>query len=106
MRAIRVSTVRLTTYHSGTTSAERSTAAMQEIVDGVAAGRYRANLQRLFRFDEIVEAHRFMEENRGSGKGCPCQFPAECRHLRNHLPCSPDYFSPPHRISRPGRDDT
>ncbi|MFY0524147.1 zinc-binding alcohol dehydrogenase family protein [Archangium gephyra] len=62
------STVRLTTYHSGTTSAERSTAALQKIVDGVAAGRYRANLQRAFRFDEIVEAHRFMEENRGSGK--------------------------------------
>jgi NADPH:quinone reductase-like Zn-dependent oxidoreductase len=62
------STVRLTTYGSSTTSAERSTAALQEIVDGVAAGRYRANVQRHFRFDEIVAAHRFMEENRGSGK--------------------------------------
>ncbi len=62
------STVRLTVYHSGTTSAERSTVALQEIVDGVAAGRYRVNLQRRFGFDQIVEAHRFMEENRGSGK--------------------------------------
>lgn len=62
------STVKLTTYHSGTTSAERSTAALQEIVDGVAAGRYRVNLQRAFRLDEIVEAHRFMEANRGTGK--------------------------------------
>lgn len=62
------STVKLTTYHSGTTSAERSTAALQEIVDGVAAGRYRVNLQRTFRLEEIVEAHRFMEESRGSGK--------------------------------------
>jgi NADPH:quinone reductase-like Zn-dependent oxidoreductase len=62
------STVRLTTYHSGTTSAERSTAALQEIVDGVAAGRYRPNVERVFRLDEIVAAHRFMEENRGSGK--------------------------------------
>jgi NADPH:quinone reductase len=62
------STVRLTTYHSGTTSAERSTAALQEIADGVAAGRWRATVERRFRFDEIVEAHRFMEENRGSGK--------------------------------------
>lgn len=62
------SAVKLTTYHSGTTSAERSTAALQEVADGVAAGRYRANLQRAFRFDEVVEAHRFMEENRGSGK--------------------------------------
>jgi NADPH:quinone reductase-like Zn-dependent oxidoreductase len=37
------STVRLTVYHSGTTSAERSAAALQEIVDGIAAGRFRAN---------------------------------------------------------------
>jgi NADPH:quinone reductase-like Zn-dependent oxidoreductase len=62
------STVKLTTYDSVTTSADRSTVALQEIVDGVAAGRYRANVQRRFRFDEIVAAHRFMEENRGSGK--------------------------------------
>jgi NADPH:quinone reductase-like Zn-dependent oxidoreductase len=62
------SSVHLTTYHSGTTSAERSTAALQEIADGVAAGYYRPNVQRVFRFDEIVEAHRFMEINRGTGK--------------------------------------
>ena len=62
------STVKLTTYGSSTTSAERSTAALQEIVDGVATGRYRANIEQRFRFDEIVAAHRFMEANRGSGK--------------------------------------
>lgn len=62
------STVRLTTYHSGSTSAERSTTGLQAIVDGVAQGHYSANIERRFRFDEIVEAHRFMEENRGSGK--------------------------------------
>jgi NADPH:quinone reductase-like Zn-dependent oxidoreductase len=62
------STVRLTVYSSGKTSAEQSTAALQAIVDGVAAGRFRANLQRTFRFNEIVEAHRFMEANRASGK--------------------------------------
>jgi NADPH:quinone reductase len=62
------STVKLTTYESSTTSAARSTAALQQIVDGVAAGRYRANVERRFRFDEITAAHRFMEENRGSGK--------------------------------------
>jgi NADPH:quinone reductase len=62
------STVKLTTYGSSTTSAECSTAALQEIVDGVAAGRYRANIEKRFRFDEIVAAHRFMEANRGSGK--------------------------------------
>lgn len=62
------STVRLTTYGSSTTSAEHSTAALQDIADGVAAGRYRAHIERRFGFDEIVAAHRFMEENRGSGK--------------------------------------
>jgi hypothetical protein len=39
-------TVRPTTYHSGTTSAERSMAALQEIVDGVAARHFCVNLQR------------------------------------------------------------
>jgi NADPH:quinone reductase-like Zn-dependent oxidoreductase len=62
------STVRLTTYNSGTTSAERSTAALQSIVDGVADGRYQPNIERVFDLEEIVAAHRFMEENRGSGK--------------------------------------
>lgn len=62
------STVKLTTYGSSTTSAEKSTAALQEIVDGVAERRIRANLERCFRFEEIVAAHRYMEENRGSGK--------------------------------------
>jgi NADPH:quinone reductase len=62
------STVRFTVYHSGTTSWERSTAALQEIVDGVSVGQYPSNIQRRFRFDEIIEAHKFMEQNRGSGK--------------------------------------
>lgn len=62
------STVRLTTYHSGTTSAERSTEALQAIADGVAEGRYRPNLHRTFRFEEIVEAHRYMEGNQATGK--------------------------------------
>ena len=62
------STVRLTTYGSSTTSAEHSTAALQEIVDWVAAGRIRTNIERRFRMEEIVAAHRYMEDNRGSGK--------------------------------------
>src|SRR6266852_2376651 len=44
------------------------TAALQGIVDGVAAGRYRAAQHRVFQLDEIVAAHRYMEENRGTGK--------------------------------------
>ena len=62
------STVRLTVYDSATTSSARSTAALQQIVEGVATGRYRPNIQRRFAMRDIVAAHRFMEENRGTGK--------------------------------------
>jgi NADPH:quinone reductase-like Zn-dependent oxidoreductase len=62
------STVRLTIYDSETLNAANGTAALQRIVDGVAAGRYRPNLHQVFRLDEIAAAHRYMEENRGTGK--------------------------------------
>ena len=60
------STVKLTTYQ--TLTAANSIQALQQIVDGVAAGRYRVSVDRVFRFNEIVEAHRYMEENRAKGK--------------------------------------
>ncbi|HTI13614.1 MAG TPA: zinc-binding alcohol dehydrogenase family protein [Dictyobacter sp.] len=62
------STVKLTTYGSGSVHVDHSTAALQDIVDGVAAGRYQVNIDRVFHFDEIVDAHRHMEENRAIGK--------------------------------------
>lgn len=34
----------------------------------VEAGRYTANMYRRFSFDELVEAHRVMKENRALGK--------------------------------------
>lgn len=67
-RGLRVLATTRDAAKADTTSAERSTAALQEIVDGVAAGRYPPNVERVFRLDEIVAAHRFMEENRGTGK--------------------------------------
>ena len=66
--AMMPSAVRLTVYDSETLTATNGTAALQGIVDGVAAGRYRANLHRVFHLEEIVAAHRYMEENRGTGK--------------------------------------
>lgn len=66
--AMMPSTVRLTIYDSETLTAANGTAALQRIVDGVAAGRYRPNLHKVFRLDDIVAAHRYMEENRGTGK--------------------------------------
>jgi NADPH:quinone reductase len=41
---------------------------LEHIVEGVANGRYHVNLDRVFRFEEIVEAHRYMEENKAKGK--------------------------------------
>jgi NADPH:quinone reductase-like Zn-dependent oxidoreductase len=62
------STVKLTTYQTETVTAANSTQALQQIVDGVAAGRYHVSVDRVFHFNEIVEAHRYMEENRAKGK--------------------------------------
>ena len=41
---------------------------LQRFIDGVIGGRISLNIDRVFRFEEIVEAHRYMEENRASGK--------------------------------------
>jgi len=41
---------------------------LQQIVDGVAEGRYRVSIGKVFHFNDIVEAHRYMEENRAKGK--------------------------------------
>ncbi len=62
------STVKLTHYSTETVTAVNSAQALQQIVDGVAAGRYRVSIDKVFHFNEIVEAHRYMEENRAKGK--------------------------------------
>ncbi|HEU4323151.1 MAG TPA: zinc-binding alcohol dehydrogenase family protein [Roseiflexaceae bacterium] len=62
------STVRLTTYTSETLNARNATAALQSILDGVDAGRYRVAIDRVFGLEELVEAHRYMESNQAAGK--------------------------------------
>jgi NADPH:quinone reductase-like Zn-dependent oxidoreductase len=62
------STVKLTQFSTESVTAANSTEALQQIVDGVAAGRYRLSLDKVFPFEHIVEAHRYMEENRATGK--------------------------------------
>lgn len=59
---------KLTAYHSDDAAGAGSAAVLQRIVDGVAAGRYCANVDRVFGLDEIVDAHRYMEANRATGK--------------------------------------
>jgi NADPH:quinone reductase len=41
---------------------------MQSIVDRVAAGSYKARPVKVFRFEEISEAHRLMESGEANGK--------------------------------------
>lgn len=62
------STVRLTHYGSGTINAANDTKILQHIVEGVETGRYKVSIDRVFHFDEIVEAHRYMEANQAKGK--------------------------------------
>jgi len=40
----------------------------QSIANDVAAGRYQAKPSRIFKFEEIREAHRVMEANEARGK--------------------------------------
>ncbi|MCZ0736945.1 zinc-dependent alcohol dehydrogenase family protein [Phreatobacter sp. AB_2022a] len=46
----------------------RLAAAKAFILDGLAAGAFRPTVARTFRFDAIVEAHRFLESNEQFGK--------------------------------------
>jgi NADPH2:quinone reductase len=62
------STVKLTVYNSETITSANSTKVLEHVVEGIANGRYSVNLDRIFRFEEIVEAHRYMEENKAKGK--------------------------------------
>jgi NADPH:quinone reductase-like Zn-dependent oxidoreductase len=61
-------TVRLSIYTTHDLNRDNATEILQKIVDGVAAGRIGANLDRGFRFDEVVAAHRYMESNAAVGK--------------------------------------
>jgi NADPH:quinone reductase len=52
----------------GTPGFPLSDVPLQTIVDRVAAGIYRAQPARVFRLEEIGEAHRVMESNAANGK--------------------------------------
>jgi NADPH:quinone reductase-like Zn-dependent oxidoreductase len=57
---------RLTAFHSD--DAKGSGDVLQTIVDDVEAGAYRTNLDRVFRLDDIVAAHQYMEADQATGK--------------------------------------
>ncbi|MBO6754966.1 MAG: zinc-binding dehydrogenase [Roseibium sp.] len=58
--------VNLTTYAGG--SEDFISTPLQQIVDAVHAGTFAPPIGRVFSIDEIVEAHRAMEENSAGGK--------------------------------------
>jgi NADPH2:quinone reductase len=53
---------------TGTAEFPLSEIPFQDIVDRVAAGAYQAKPTRVFRFEDIQEAHRLMESNQANGK--------------------------------------
>jgi NADPH:quinone reductase-like Zn-dependent oxidoreductase len=59
---------KLTSFHSDTLAGSAGRSLLQRIVDQVEAGVYRPNVDRVFSLDEIVAAHRYMENNEAAGK--------------------------------------
>ena len=59
-------TVCLTTYDGG--SKDFMLTPLDELVQQIAAGELHVQIGRVFRLDEIAEAHRCMEENKAGGK--------------------------------------
>jgi NADPH:quinone reductase-like Zn-dependent oxidoreductase len=59
---------RLTSFHSDDLRGSAGAAALRRIVREVEAGAYRPNVDRVFGLDEIVAAHRHMENDQATGK--------------------------------------
>lgn len=59
---------RLTAFHSDTMKGDAGVEALRRVVGEVEAGVYRPNIDRVFGLDDIVKAHRYMEDDRATGK--------------------------------------
>lgn len=62
------STVRLSLYSSESIEKNYATPVLQQIVQNVEFGAYKSNIDRIFSFNELPEAHRVMENNLAVGK--------------------------------------
>jgi NADPH:quinone reductase len=60
--------VQLRRFGSGVINRDSYASIFTEIVRAVEDGRYTVNLDRTFAIGELVDAHRYMEENRAAGK--------------------------------------
>jgi len=59
---------RLTAFHSNDARGSTGAAVLERVVRNVENGVYRPNVDRVFGLDDIVAAHRYMEDNRATGK--------------------------------------
>jgi NADPH:quinone reductase-like Zn-dependent oxidoreductase len=59
---------RLTAFHSDTYKGGAGVDVLRRIVREVEAGVYRPNVDRVFALDDIVAAHRYMENDEATGK--------------------------------------
>jgi NADPH:quinone reductase-like Zn-dependent oxidoreductase len=58
----------LTAFHSDSLKGSAGATLLQRIIHEVEAGGYRPNVDRVFRLDDIVAAHRYMEDDQATGK--------------------------------------
>jgi NADPH:quinone reductase-like Zn-dependent oxidoreductase len=59
---------RLTAFHSNDAKGDAGAAVLERVVRNVEAGVYKPNVDRIFSLDDIAAAHRYMEDNRATGK--------------------------------------
>lgn len=59
---------KLTSFHSDDLKGSAGAGVLQRIVQEVEAGVYRPNVDRVFALDDIVAAHRYMENDEATGK--------------------------------------
>ncbi|MFI7667195.1 zinc-binding dehydrogenase [Nocardia sp. NPDC049526] len=59
---------KLTAFHSEELEGSAGTTVLQRVIHQVEAGVYRPNIDRVFGLDDIVAAHRYMENNQAAGK--------------------------------------
>jgi NADPH:quinone reductase-like Zn-dependent oxidoreductase len=58
----------LTSFHSNDARGSAGAARLQQVVRDVEAGVHRPNIDRIVDLDGVVAAHRYMEDNRATGK--------------------------------------
>jgi NADPH:quinone reductase-like Zn-dependent oxidoreductase len=59
---------KLTAFHSDNLKGSAGATVLQRVVHQVETGVYRPNVDRVVRLDDIVSAHRYMENNQAAGK--------------------------------------